>query len=166
MWDIYNARVHKGESIRVFPLSNWTELDIWQYIRLENIPIVPLYFAKERPCVEIDGNLIMADDDRLPVFNVAAHVVAYAMFAIYVIPIILVIVYSFCDSLTIKTGNLTLNSFTLANYQKLFTSAEAIKPYLVSIVYSLLAAVLAVLMAVICARADRDRRTQPYPGVR
>ena len=56
----------KGESIRVFPLSNWTELDIWQYIRLENIPIVPLYFAKERPCVEIDGNLIMADDDRLP----------------------------------------------------------------------------------------------------
>ena len=66
LWDIYNARVHKGESIRVFPLSNWTELDIWQYIRLENIPIVPLYYAKERPCVEIDGNLIMADDDRLP----------------------------------------------------------------------------------------------------
>lgn len=66
LWDIYNSRIHKGESIRVFPLSNWTELDIWQYIRLENIPIVPLYFAKERPCVEIDGNLIMADDDRLP----------------------------------------------------------------------------------------------------
>ena len=66
LWDIYNSRVHKGESIRVFPLSNWTELDIWQYIRLENIPIVPLYYAKERPCVEIDGNLIMADDDRLP----------------------------------------------------------------------------------------------------
>jgi sulfate adenylyltransferase subunit 2 len=66
LWDIYNSRVHKGESIRVFPLSNWTELDVWQYIRLENIPIVPLYFAKERPCVEIDGNLIMADDDRLP----------------------------------------------------------------------------------------------------
>ena len=66
LWDIYNARIHKGESIRVFPLSNWTELDIWQYIRLENIPIVPLYFAKERPIVEIDGNLIMADDDRLP----------------------------------------------------------------------------------------------------
>ena len=62
LWDIYNARVHKGESIRVFPLSNWTELDIWQYIRLENIPIVPLYFAKERPCVEIDGNLIMAGE--------------------------------------------------------------------------------------------------------
>lgn len=66
LWDVYNARVHKGESIRVFPLSNWTELDIWQYIRLENIPIVPLYFAKERPIVNIDGNLIMADDDRLP----------------------------------------------------------------------------------------------------
>ena len=55
-----------GESIRVFPLSNWTELDIWQYIRLENIPIVPLYFAKERPIVNIDGNLIMVDDDRMP----------------------------------------------------------------------------------------------------
>ncbi|MFR2487871.1 MAG: ABC transporter permease [Hungatella sp.] len=93
-----------------------------------------------------------------PVFNAAAHVVAYAMFAIYVIPIILVIVYSFCDSLTIKTGNLTLNSFTLANYQKLFTSAEAIKPYIVSIVYSLLAAVLAVLMAVICARFVRTAK--------
>ena len=66
LWDIYNSRVHKGESIRVFPLSNWTELDIWQYIRLENIPIVPLYYAKEHPCVEIDGNLIMADDERLP----------------------------------------------------------------------------------------------------
>ncbi len=66
LWDIYNARVHKGESIRVFPISNWTELDIWQYIRLENIPIVPLYFAKERPIVEIDGNLIMVDDDRMP----------------------------------------------------------------------------------------------------
>ncbi len=66
LWDIYNARVRKGESIRVFPLSNWTELDVWQYIRLENIPIVPLYFAKMRPCVELDGNLIMPDDDRLP----------------------------------------------------------------------------------------------------
>ena len=64
--DISNARVHNGESIRVFPLSNWTELDIWQYIRLENIPIVPLYFAKERPIVNIDGNLIMVDDDRMP----------------------------------------------------------------------------------------------------
>ena len=66
LWDIYNTRIREGESIRVFPLSNWTELDIWQYIRRENIPIVPLYFAKERPTVEIDGNLIMADDDRLP----------------------------------------------------------------------------------------------------
>ncbi|HPE42526.1 MAG TPA: sulfate adenylyltransferase subunit CysD [Bacteroidales bacterium] len=66
LWSIYNARVHKGESIRVFPLSNWTELDIWQYIRLENIPIVPLYFAKERPIVDMDGNLIMVDDDRMP----------------------------------------------------------------------------------------------------
>ncbi|MDO5572041.1 MAG: sulfate adenylyltransferase subunit CysD [Bacteroidales bacterium] len=66
LWDIYNARVNKGESIRVFPLSNWTELDIWQYIRLENIPIVPLYFAKERPIVEMDGSLIMVDDDRMP----------------------------------------------------------------------------------------------------
>lgn len=66
LWDIYNARVHKGESIRVFPISNWTELDVWQYIRIEKIPIVPLYFAKERPIVEIDGNLIMVDDDRMP----------------------------------------------------------------------------------------------------
>jgi sulfate adenylyltransferase subunit 2 len=66
LWDIYNAKVHKGESIRVFPISNWTELDIWQYIRLEKIPIVPLYFAKERPIVEIDGNLIMVDDERMP----------------------------------------------------------------------------------------------------
>ncbi|MEG1644102.1 MAG: sulfate adenylyltransferase subunit CysD, partial [Bacteroidales bacterium] len=66
LWDIYNAKVHKGESIRVFPLSNWTELDIWQYIRLENIPIVPLYYAKERPIVNIDDNLIMADDERMP----------------------------------------------------------------------------------------------------
>ena len=66
LWNIYNAKVQKGESIRVFPISNWTELDIWQYIRLENIPIVPLYFAKERPIVEIDGNLVMADDERMP----------------------------------------------------------------------------------------------------
>lgn len=66
LWDIYNTRVHKGESIRVFPLSNWTELDIWQYIRLENIPIVPLYYAKERPIVEVDSNLIMVDDTRMP----------------------------------------------------------------------------------------------------
>ena len=66
LWNIYNARVQKGESIRVFPISNWTELDIWQYIRLENIPIVPLYYAKERPVVNVDGNLILVDDDRMP----------------------------------------------------------------------------------------------------
>ena len=66
LWDIYNAKVQKGESIRVFPLSNWTELDIWQYIRLENIPIVPLYYAKERPVVNVDGNFILVDDDRMP----------------------------------------------------------------------------------------------------
>lgn len=66
LWNIYNARVHKGESIRVFPLSNWTELDIWQYIRLENIPIVPLYFAKERPIVEFNNALILVDDERMP----------------------------------------------------------------------------------------------------
>jgi len=66
LWRLYNARKHKGESIRVFPLSNWTELDIWQYIYLNDIPIVPLYFAKERPVVERDGTLIMVDDERLP----------------------------------------------------------------------------------------------------
>lgn len=66
LWRIYNPQIHKGESIRVFPLSNWTELDIWQYIHLEQIPIVPLYFAKERPVVERDGSLIMVDDDRMP----------------------------------------------------------------------------------------------------
>ena len=66
LWNIYNARVQKGESIRVFPISNWTELDIWQYIRLENIPIVPLYFAKERPVVDMDGSLILVDDERMP----------------------------------------------------------------------------------------------------
>jgi sulfate adenylyltransferase subunit 2 len=65
LWNIYNSRVHKGESIRVFPLSNWTELDVWQYIHLEKIPIVPLYLAAERPVVERDGTLIMVDDDRL-----------------------------------------------------------------------------------------------------
>ncbi len=66
LWDVYNTRINQGESIRVFPLSNWTELDVWQYIRMESIPIVPLYYAKERPIVEIDGNLIMVDDDRMP----------------------------------------------------------------------------------------------------
>lgn len=65
MWKIYNTRISTGESIRVFPLSNWTELDIWQYIMRENIPLVPLYFAKPRPVVERDGMLIMADDDRM-----------------------------------------------------------------------------------------------------
>lgn len=87
-----------------------------------------------------------------PVFNILAHIVAYVMFAIYVIPMLLVVVYSFCDSLTIKTGNISLSSFTMANYQKLFTSADAIKPYLVSIVYSLAAAVLAAVVAIICAK--------------
>ncbi|PHR91538.1 MAG: sulfate adenylyltransferase subunit CysD [Robiginitomaculum sp.] len=66
LWSLYNARKHQGESIRVFPLSNWTEFDIWQYIYQENIPIVPLYFAAERPVVERNGVLIMVDDDRLP----------------------------------------------------------------------------------------------------
>ncbi|HDZ56028.1 MAG TPA: sulfate adenylyltransferase subunit CysD [Pseudomonas xinjiangensis] len=66
LWNIYNGKVHKGESIRVFPLSNWTELDIWQYIYLESIPIVPLYFAAERPVVERNGSLIMVDDERMP----------------------------------------------------------------------------------------------------
>ena len=65
LWDLYNARKNKGESIRVFPLSNWTELDIWQYIHRENIDIVPLYFAAERPVVERDGQLIMVDDERM-----------------------------------------------------------------------------------------------------
>jgi sulfate adenylyltransferase subunit 2 len=66
LWHLYNARKRKGESIRVFPISNWTELDIWQYIYLQNIPIVPLYFARERPVVERDGVLIMIDDERMP----------------------------------------------------------------------------------------------------
>jgi sulfate adenylyltransferase subunit 2 len=65
LWNIYNAKVQPGESIRVFPLSNWTELDIWQYIYLEDIPIVPLYFAAERPVVERDGSLLMVDDERM-----------------------------------------------------------------------------------------------------
>ena len=66
LWNLYNARINKGESIRVFPLSNWTELDIWLYLLREDIPIVPLYYAKERPVVKRDGVLIMVDDDRLP----------------------------------------------------------------------------------------------------
>lgn len=66
LWNIYNGRIHKGESIRVFPLSNWTELDIWQYIYLEEIPIVPLYFSAPRPIIERDGVKIMVDDERFP----------------------------------------------------------------------------------------------------
>jgi sulfate adenylyltransferase subunit 2 len=66
LWNVFNGKVNKGESIRVFPLSNWTELDIWQYIYLEDIPIVPLYYAAERPVVERDGILIMVDDERMP----------------------------------------------------------------------------------------------------
>jgi sulfate adenylyltransferase subunit 2 len=65
LWNLYNGKVNKGESIRVFPLSNWTELDVWQYIHLENIPIVPLYFAAERPVVVREGTLIMVDDERM-----------------------------------------------------------------------------------------------------
>ena len=66
LWKLYNGRINKGESIRVFPLSNWTELDVWQYIAAENIPVVPLYFAAERPVVARDGALIMVDDERMP----------------------------------------------------------------------------------------------------
>ncbi|MBQ3843347.1 MAG: sulfate adenylyltransferase subunit CysD [Ruminiclostridium sp.] len=66
MWKLYNTKINKGESIRVFPISNWTEKDIWQYIRRENIDIVPLYFAAVRPVVERDGNIIMVDDERFP----------------------------------------------------------------------------------------------------
>jgi sulfate adenylyltransferase subunit 2 len=66
LWRLYNTRIRDGESMRVFPLSNWTELDVWEYVRAESIPVVPLYFAKERPVVERGGALIMVDDDRLP----------------------------------------------------------------------------------------------------
>jgi sulfate adenylyltransferase subunit 2 len=66
LWRLYNARTKPGESVRVFPLSNWTELDVWLYIHRENIPIVPLYFAAPRPVVERNGGLIMVDDDRMP----------------------------------------------------------------------------------------------------
>ncbi len=65
LWHLYNGRKHKGESMRVFPISNWTELDVWQYIHLENVPIVPLYFAAERPVVDRDGTFIMVDDERM-----------------------------------------------------------------------------------------------------
>ena len=66
LWRLYNARKRRGESIRVFPLSNWTELDVWQYVHRNDIPVVPLYFAKQRPIVERDGALIMVDDERMP----------------------------------------------------------------------------------------------------
>jgi sulfate adenylyltransferase subunit 2 len=66
LWHLFNTRIKAGETMRVFPLSNWTELDVWEYIKAENIPVVPLYFAKQRPVVERDGALIMVDDDRLP----------------------------------------------------------------------------------------------------
>lgn len=69
MWKLYNTEIYKGESIRVFPISNWTEKDIWQYIKRENIEIVPLYFADVRPCVMRDGNIIMVDDDRMRLFD-------------------------------------------------------------------------------------------------
>ena len=69
LWRLFNTRVKSGESLRVFPLSNWTELDVWEYIRAENIPVVPLYFAKPRPVVERDGTLIMVDDARLPLLS-------------------------------------------------------------------------------------------------
>lgn len=68
MWKLYNTRIRKGESIRIFPLSNWTEKDIWQYIRQEQIEIVPLYYAAERPVIYRDGSIIMVDDDRMPLF--------------------------------------------------------------------------------------------------
>jgi sulfate adenylyltransferase subunit 2 len=66
LWNLFNTRINPGESIRVFPLSNWTELDVWHYIATENIPVVPLYFAEERPVVSRSGTWIMVDDDRLP----------------------------------------------------------------------------------------------------
>jgi len=65
LWHLYNTRIREGESVRVFPLSNWTELDIWEYVRCEDLPVVPLYFAKERPVVDRGGTLIMVDDDRM-----------------------------------------------------------------------------------------------------
>jgi sulfate adenylyltransferase subunit 2 len=69
LWKLYNGRIDKGESVRVFPLSNWTELDVWEYIAAENIPVVPLYFARERPVVARDGALIMVDDERMPLLE-------------------------------------------------------------------------------------------------
>ncbi|HEY6598048.1 MAG TPA: sulfate adenylyltransferase subunit CysD, partial [Pseudomonadales bacterium] len=66
LWNLYNGNINRGEEVRIFPLSNWTELDVWQYIYLERLEIVPLYFAAKRPVVERDGTLIMVDDDRMP----------------------------------------------------------------------------------------------------
>jgi sulfate adenylyltransferase subunit 2 len=86
LWNLYNTRVKQGESIRVFPLSNWTELDVWQYIHLENIPIVPLYYAAVRPVVERDGMLILVDDERLelrPGENVAMKSVRFRTLGCY-----------------------------------------------------------------------------------
>lgn len=95
-----------------------------------------------------------------PIMNIVAHIVAYIMFAVYVVPIVLIVIYSFCDSLTIKTGNLSLSSFTLENYKKLFTSIEAIEPYLVSIGYSILAAVIAAIISIACVRIVQKSKNQ------
>jgi sulfate adenylyltransferase subunit 2 len=80
LWRLYNMRKHKGESFRVFPLSNWTELDVWQYIHLESIPVVPLYLASDRPVVERDGTLIMVDDERMPLREGEAPIVKRVRF--------------------------------------------------------------------------------------
>lgn len=87
LWNLYNGKVWKGESIRAFPLSNWTELDIWQYVYLENIPVVPLYFGKERPVIDMNGTLIMVDDERilqkLPNARVEQRVVRFRTLGCY-----------------------------------------------------------------------------------
>ena len=87
LWNLYNGKIWKGESIRAFPLSNWTELDIWQYVYLENIPVVPLYFAKERPVIDMNGTLIMVDDERilqkLPEARVEQRVVRFRTLGCY-----------------------------------------------------------------------------------
>ena len=80
LWNLYNTEVHRGESIRVFPISNWTELDVWQYIRQESIPIVPLYFAKPREVVDMDGQYILVDDDRMPATISAGKVIKTVRF--------------------------------------------------------------------------------------
>ncbi|MBS0555836.1 MAG: sulfate adenylyltransferase subunit CysD [Proteobacteria bacterium] len=86
LWNVYNARIHAGESVRVFPLSNWTELDVWRYIARENIPVVPLYFAAKRPVIERDGLIIMRDDERmalLPGENVRMETVRFRTLGCY-----------------------------------------------------------------------------------